>query len=125
MVNSIRPKLSILLVQNASLIDMGIFMQENVTMRSYLGFLWFIVGVAAWMTINSLFQELPLLVNKAPEGWSLASYLVLIIQAGNLGPFLHQAIGEKQFSYFSTSVCIISLSILSMVGLSFTWSWTM
>lgn len=46
-------------------------------------------GVGTWIGINSTFVQLPLLVNATPEGWSLASYVVVIVQVGNIGPVLY------------------------------------
>lgn len=46
-------------------------------------------GVGTWIGINSTYVQLPLLVNATPEGWSLASYIVIIIQVGNIGPVLY------------------------------------
>ena len=46
-------------------------------------------GVGTWIGINSTYVQLPLLVNVQPEGWNLASYIVIIIQVGNLGPVLY------------------------------------
>ena len=46
-------------------------------------------GISAWISINGLWVELPLLVNKLPESWSLASYLSVIVQIANLGPITY------------------------------------
>ena len=46
-------------------------------------------GISAWISINGLWVELPILVNKLPEKWSLASYLSVIVQIGNLGPITY------------------------------------
>ena len=46
-------------------------------------------GVGTWIGINSTYVQLPLLVNATPEGWSLASYIVIIIQLANIGPVLY------------------------------------
>lgn len=46
-------------------------------------------GVGTWIGINSTYVQLPLLVNATPEGWSLASYIVIIIQVANIGPVLY------------------------------------
>jgi hypothetical protein len=40
-------------------------------------------GVASWVAINGLWVELPLLVQALPEGWSLPSYLSVIIQVNS------------------------------------------
>ena len=37
-------------------------------------------ALASWIDINGLWVELPLLVEQSPEGWSLPSYLTIIIQ---------------------------------------------
>lgn len=51
-------------------------------------------GTGSWVTINGLFVELPILVQHSPEGWNLPSYLIVIIQLGNIGPLLY-TIGNK------------------------------
>ncbi|KAH8382123.1 hypothetical protein KR009_002022, partial [Drosophila setifemur] len=49
-------------------------------------------GIGTWLGVNGTFIQLPLLVNEAPEGWSLPSYLSVMVQIGNLGPLLYTAI---------------------------------
>lgn len=49
-------------------------------------------GVGTWIGINSLWIQLPLLVNVLPESWYLASYLVIIIQIANVAPLLYTLI---------------------------------
>lgn len=48
-------------------------------------------GIGTWLGVNGTFIQLPLLVNEAPEGWSLPSYLSVMVQIGNLGPLLYTA----------------------------------
>ncbi|KAM8706896.1 hypothetical protein ACLKA7_011058 [Drosophila subpalustris] len=48
-------------------------------------------GIGTWLGVNGTFIQLPLLVNDAPEGWSLPSYLSVMVQIGNLGPLLYTA----------------------------------
>ncbi|XP_034116967.2 solute carrier family 52, riboflavin transporter, member 3-A [Drosophila albomicans] len=48
-------------------------------------------GIGTWLGVNGSFIQLPLLVNEAPEGWSLPSYLSVMVQLGNLGPLLYTA----------------------------------
>ncbi|XP_006881466.1 PREDICTED: solute carrier family 52, riboflavin transporter, member 3-like [Elephantulus edwardii] len=47
-----------------------------------------IFGTGSWVAINGLWVELPLLVTELPEGWYLPSYLTVVIQLANVGPFL-------------------------------------
>lgn len=49
-------------------------------------------GIGSWIGINSLWVQLPLLVNVLPEFWYLASYLVIIIQIANIGPLAYTLI---------------------------------
>lgn len=49
-------------------------------------------GIGTWIGINSTYVQLPLLVNATPEGWSLASYIVIIIQFANIGPVLYSLV---------------------------------
>lgn len=49
-------------------------------------------GIGTWIGINSTYVQLPLLVNATPEGWNLASYIVIIIQVANIGPVLYTLI---------------------------------
>lgn len=46
-------------------------------------------GIGAWVAINGLWVELPLLVLQLPEGWNLPSYLSVIIQVANVGPIAY------------------------------------
>ncbi|XP_060873247.1 riboflavin transporter 2 isoform X2 [Metopolophium dirhodum] len=57
----------------------------------FLDLLTCMFGVGAWILVNSLYTQLPLLVQSAPEGWNLPSYLSIAIQIGNVGPLLYGA----------------------------------
>ncbi|XP_001946657.4 LOW QUALITY PROTEIN: riboflavin transporter 2 [Acyrthosiphon pisum] len=57
----------------------------------FLDLLTCMFGVGAWILVNSLYTQLPLLVQTAPEGWNLPSYLSIAIQTGNVGPLLYGA----------------------------------
>ena len=56
--------------------------------RALMHVLVILFGIGAWVAINGVFVELPILVNELPEGWNLPSYLVIIIQAANIGPLV-------------------------------------
>ncbi|XP_069700255.1 solute carrier family 52, riboflavin transporter, member 3-A isoform X2 [Periplaneta americana] len=53
-------------------------------------------GISAWISINGMFMQLPLMVQTQPEGWNLPSYLSVIIQIANVGPVLY-SISQKLF----------------------------
>lgn len=48
-----------------------------------------VFGLGAWVSVNGLWVELPLLVADLPEGWNLPSYLSVIIQIANVGPIAY------------------------------------
>ncbi|KAG7458283.1 hypothetical protein MATL_G00236540 [Megalops atlanticus] len=43
-------------------------------------------GMGSWISVNSLWVELPVVVTVLPEGWNLPAYLSVLIAFGNLGP---------------------------------------
>ncbi|XP_054277521.1 solute carrier family 52, riboflavin transporter, member 3-A isoform X2 [Macrosteles quadrilineatus] len=79
-------------------------------------------GISAWVSINGMFTQLPILVQTAPEGWSLPSYLSLIIQFGNIGPVLYslslklcpQRISDSKLIYFTLFMGCASLMSLGL-----------
>lgn len=83
------------------------------------GILWFLVGLASWLTINSLFAEMVLLIKHLPEGWKLYSYLTIIIQFGNIGPIVAGVLGPKYYSHIS--IVIVLIGICSMTGMACLW----
>lgn len=46
-------------------------------------------GLGTWVGVNGIYVQLPLLVKTAPEGWSLSTYMVIVVQFANLGPILY------------------------------------
>ncbi|GAB0092323.1 solute carrier family 52, riboflavin transporter, member 3-A [Sergentomyia squamirostris] len=57
--------------------------------KIFVDFLAILFGIGSWIGINSTFVQFPLLVASAPEGWDLPSFIVVIIQLGNLGPLAY------------------------------------
>lgn len=46
-------------------------------------------GLGSWIGVNGVYVQLPLIVNTAPEGWSLPAHMVMLVQIANLGPILY------------------------------------
>jgi riboflavin transporter 2 len=65
--------------------------------------LFVLFGISSWVAINGLWVETPILVQRLPEAWNLASYIVVIIQLANIGPIIYSIIKFK----FSVKVCFI------------------
>ncbi|XP_035537694.1 solute carrier family 52, riboflavin transporter, member 2 [Morone saxatilis] len=43
-------------------------------------------AMGSWISVNSLWVELPVVVRVMPEGWNLPAYLSVLIAFGNIGP---------------------------------------
>ncbi|CAL8293149.1 unnamed protein product [Merluccius merluccius] len=43
-------------------------------------------AMGSWVSVNSLWLELPVIVHVMPEGWDLPAYLSVLTALGNLGP---------------------------------------
>ncbi|XP_072270401.1 solute carrier family 52, riboflavin transporter, member 3 [Pyxicephalus adspersus] len=88
-----------------------------------------IFGTGAWVAINGLWVELPLIVNELPEGWYLPSYLTILIQMANIGPLfvtiMHKwkpgKLKELWVIYFIISLGIVALFLMGFFWKETTW----
>jgi len=82
-------------------------------------------GMGAWVSINGLWVEMPLLIHL-PEGWALASYLVVIMQIANIGPVAHALLRHKfPLMRLQPSIYfILSMGCLASLLLVFFWDET-
>ena len=98
----------------------------------------------AWISINGLWVELPLLVQTLPEGWALPSYLSVVIQLANIGPIIYSLLrttipllpttgwysrGCRPFRAFVSSEVpsiygLMVIGVLSSLLIAFFWSAT-
>ncbi|XP_062897152.1 solute carrier family 52, riboflavin transporter, member 3-A [Mobula hypostoma] len=86
-----------------------------------------IFGTGAWIAINGLWVELPLIVNVLPEGWDLPSYITVIIQLANVGPLsvtLMHKFAPGKMKEIITIYVIISIGIMASLLLVFFWKET-
>ncbi|XP_032455202.1 solute carrier family 52, riboflavin transporter, member 3-A-like [Nasonia vitripennis] len=65
-------------------------------------------GISAWIGINGIFIQLPLLVNSSPESWGLAAYLVVTIQVANITPIIYSLLRKSSFE-INESHCILGM----------------
>lgn len=49
-------------------------------------------GFSSWMGANAVFLQVPIIIQDAPEGWKLSSFIVLVVQSGNIGPLFYTII---------------------------------
>ncbi|XP_028317107.1 solute carrier family 52, riboflavin transporter, member 2-like [Gouania willdenowi] len=84
-------------------------------------------AMGSWVSVNSLWVELPVIVNELPEGWNLPAYLSVLIAFGNLGPIAvtvthHCAPGRLNERLLIH--CIQALAFVTSAFLAVFWSHT-
>ncbi|KAM8946810.1 solute carrier family 52, riboflavin transporter, member 3 [Pelodytes ibericus] len=96
-------------------------------MAFVLHFLACIFGTGAWVAINGLWVELPLIVNELPEGWYLPSYITIIIQMANIAPLFVTLMHKFKPGRLNEVFVIYSIIILGIIAsflLGFFWRHT-
>ena len=76
------------------------------------------------MAVNGLWVELPILVDISVEGWSLSSYLVIIIQIANIGPLLYTIVNKiapKSFHEKHGVFLLVVIGSAACLLLVFVW----
>jgi riboflavin transporter 2 len=81
-----------------------------------------IVGISAWIEVNGLFSELAHM-KDIPEGWSIASIMVVIVQMGNIAPLVYYLLPKKPKLPISM-VIVLAMGISSLIFLAITWPYT-
>lgn len=46
-------------------------------------------GISAWIGITGTYLQLPQIIQTAPEGWNLPSYIVILTQSGNIALLIY------------------------------------
>ncbi|PAA49781.1 hypothetical protein BOX15_Mlig001715g4, partial [Macrostomum lignano] len=87
----------------------------------------FLIGsfaLGSWIDINGVFNQLPLMVKSLPEGWSLPSYLAVIVQLGNIGPaafLLASRLSRGKFTDRAGVFVINATGAVALLVLAFVW----
>lgn len=87
-------------------------------------FLIILFGISAWIGINGIFIQTPMLINTSPQGWALPAYLVLVIQAANFGPLIYTILQYFQWKINEPwwILCLLVSGTSAMGLLSFFYS---
>ncbi|KAL2080127.1 hypothetical protein ACEWY4_023920 [Coilia grayii] len=80
-------------------------------------------GMGSWISVNSLWVELPVIVNILPEEWNLPAYLSVLIAFGNLGPLVvtlihHFAPGrlnEQLLIHTIQAMAVVAAALLALL----------
>ena len=92
-------------------------------------------GTGSWVELNGIWVELPLLVNQSPQGWSLPSYISIVVQIANLGPLLYFCLNKfanrrkskldrRVQTEIPANFIILSVGVIASLLLAFFWQET-
>ena len=86
-----------------------------------------ILNLSTWIDLNSVWIELPLIVNSAPERWKLPSILSLVIALANIFPVIVVILRWKLGRHFSEIpfiYTIIVVGIIACFSIGLFWNYT-
>ncbi|RLU20063.1 hypothetical protein DMN91_006669 [Ooceraea biroi] len=94
--------------------------------RLLVDFLALMFGLGAWIGVNGVYVQLPLIVHNAPEGWSLPAHMVMLVQFANLGPILYTLyIKYSAWAYDKYIIyTLLAAGTLASIALSFLHNYT-
>ncbi|XP_014615774.1 PREDICTED: solute carrier family 52, riboflavin transporter, member 3-A-like [Polistes canadensis] len=74
-------------------------------------------GISAWIGVNGIFVQLPILINCSPEGSALPTYIVIAIQMANVGPIIYMFFQQMQFKV-NEFFCILGVLIVGNISMA-------
>ena len=86
-----------------------------------------VFGIGAWISVNGMWVELPLLVQALPEGWALPSYMSVAVQIANIGPILYSIgrfMGPKVVTEVRSIYALMLIGVLSSLLIALFWQKT-
>ncbi|XP_065212064.1 solute carrier family 52, riboflavin transporter, member 3-A-like isoform X1 [Planococcus citri] len=79
-------------------------------------------GMSTWLPVNSVYSQMPLLTQYAPESWNLASYFSVVVQIANIAPLGYYFVRDRKWCPDSVLICLfLLLGTIASVFLSFTY----
>ncbi len=98
---------------------------RDISLPVYLLVLLF--NMAAWVDMSAIIAELPLFVNRLPEGWDLGFYFSVTVNTSKIGvvvyALLKKFFGDKVKDVYVIYVIIV-VCFVSLVLLAFLWDRT-
>ncbi|XP_026752079.2 solute carrier family 52, riboflavin transporter, member 3-B isoform X1 [Galleria mellonella] len=73
-------------------------------------------GMGTWLGINGLYVQLPLLVERLPEGWALPASMTVAVQIANIGLLLY-ALLRRIFTRVKDATYIYGLLMIGALAL--------
>lgn len=93
------------------------------------GILIAVFALSSWINVNGIWVEVPIFIQNLPEGWSLPSYLSILIQASNIFPFVYGLYAKStsksdQIPHSRLIFLVLLVTFLSCFTLIWTWEKT-
>ena len=80
--------------------------------------------MGSWIAINGIWVELPILVDRLPEGWNLPSYMTVVIQIANVGPITYTVLSMlKPGKSYEKPVVFLMVFLGSSASLLLAFFW--
>ncbi|XP_011694350.1 PREDICTED: solute carrier family 52, riboflavin transporter, member 3-A-like [Wasmannia auropunctata] len=104
----------------------GMLSQRLSNRRLLVDLLALMFGLGAWIGVNGVYVQLPLIVHTAPEGWSLPAHMVMLVQFANLGPILYTLyIKYTAWAYDKYIIyALLTAGTCACIALSFLYDYT-
>eukprot|EP00048_Salpingoeca_helianthica_P021472 m.12445 g.12445 ORF g.12445 m.12445 type:complete len:434 (+) comp6015_c0_seq1:77-1378(+) len=83
-----------------------------------------LMGLGPWHMVNTIWSQLPALIRAEPEGKSLATYLNLVIQGGNVFVLLYLAVLKGKVGVGNTVLLLVCIVTACFYALAFLWDET-
>lgn len=107
---------------------MGEQLTLSCSTHTFAAVLFGVLGLGSWITVNGMFQELPLIAPTAPEKYGLFSWINLAIAASNVFPLAYLALvarlssGSRRWAdAFASALLLGVLGAGACVALAFGW----
>ncbi|CAF1370264.1 unnamed protein product, partial [Didymodactylos carnosus] len=82
-------------------------------------------GIGTWLDLNGVWIQIPLIVDKVPEGWEFSAYLGLMSNLANIGPLsvvlLRRSINKSTAYEVPANFSILTVGVVALLALSFLW----
>lgn len=86
-----------------------------------------VFGIGSWIGVTSSYLQVPLIVETAPEGWSLPSQMSITVQTANLVSFVYVLYQKYSLRKFNDTYLIHGTMIvgcIAAISMSFTYQQT-
>lgn len=101
-----------------AIIQSNVFNKRNL----FVDVLAVLFGISSWIGVNSSYLQMPLIIPNAPEGWSLPTYMTVIVQSSNNMSFAYvfyqkfspKKVNDSYLIYFTMTMGCITAILMAL-----------